>query len=1154
MLLVLKSSEAQSSELDKLLAAQQTPGDSHFHHWLTPAAFADRFSPSAAQTGQVAAWLRAQGMKVAPTPAGRGWIEFSGTVARVQRAFGTTVVSTVPAQDGKIRYQLIGKVRLPESVASVAVGLASLDGVLSEPASTNPVSLSSSLKSLAAQTSLANAEALTPGLADGVLQLSAVRAEGTTGTGETIAIPSRSDLRPGDFTAFRQTFGLPSSELAVQFSGPNPGRAEDEAEVLQAASWAGVAAPGARILVLAAASTNATDGIDLALAKIVDGNLAHTVSVSYTSCEAHLSPAHQSLYAALYRQAAAQGIAVIAAAGDSGAAACHSSADAAPVQTGYGVNALAATPWNLAVGTVAIGGEAGLTPWRPAGSSYASGGGTSRVYATPAWQSAEGLPESDFTVPTGHPRYLPDVALPVALGDAQSLGLAFCFAGDSPTSDVASACRPVAGGGSAASAAIFAGLAALLAEKYGPQGNLAPNLYRLARQSSAEPTSNAIVDVNAGSGKLACLLDTPDCEPSVNGSGLGEIGYTAQPGFDRVTGLGSIRADKLVARWASPDVTGTAPVTVEMTTQANQTYNPSATIVLSAKVLSGSGSVVPTGTVQFYDDTTSANAGTPVSLAADGTASYSETGQFTSGGHNIKAQYSGDSVYEAATSLPVTINIQPSTTTTTVASSTSSPSGGSAITVTGTVKTNNPGTLPPTGTVAVTLDGILQGTGTLATTSGVTSASVSVTIPSAGSHNIQGAYSGDVNYTSSTSSTITVTVVKAASVTSLSATPATLETGVLETLTATVAPQSAVTGTTYTLTGTVAFYDGGTTLLGTVNVTSNTAILTGISLSNTASHTLTAVYSGDANFSTSVSSPVLLTSNLLPVTVTLVGSSSIVAPDQPVTLTATVTPVNTPPTTAEQHPSGYVLFYAGTTLISGQIPVVESTGYSSVASTVVPHITPGQYAITAQYFGDPTYGPATSNSLNLAAEDFTISSTITNINMVQGTTATVPFTVASLGGLTGPIQVVCAEQNPPTFGAIVCTFSPSVIDGSGTAALTVVTTSGPINVGQTPSRPGNPLAPTGGIALACAGVLILPIGRRGRWVRGNSTASRMLLGALLLVGLAGAGLGCTNSVSLTNNSQHGTPLGVHTLKITAGALVNTVTVTHSTYLTVNVTP
>ena len=34
----------------------------------------------------------------------------------------------------------------------------------------------------------------------------------------------------------------------------------------------------------------------------------------------------------------------------------------------------------------------------------------------------------------------------------------------------------------------------------------------------------------------------------------------------------------------------------------------------------------------------------------------------------------------------------------------------------------------------------------------------------------------------------------------------------------------------------------------------------------------------------------------------------------------------------------------------------------------------------------------------------------------------------------------------------------------------------------------------------------------------------------------------------------GTPLGVHTLKITAAAYVNTVTVSHTAYLSVNVTP
>jgi hypothetical protein len=56
--------------------------------------------------------------------------------------------------------------------------------------------------------------------------------------------------------------------------------------------------------------------------------------------------------------------------------------------------------------------------------------------------------------------------------------------------------------------------------------------------------------------------------------------------------------------------------------------------------------------------------------------------------------------------------------------------------------------------------------------------------------------------------------------------------------------------------------------------------------------------------------------------------------------------------------------------------------------------------------------------------------------------------------------------------------------------------------------------------------------------------------ALLLGGLAFTGLGCGNTVAGTTNQ--GTPLGVHTLKITAGSLVGTVTVTHSCYLTVNV--
>ena len=59
--------------------------------------------------------------------------------------------------------------------------------------------------------------------------------------------------------------------------------------------------------------------------------------------------------------------------------------------------------------------------------------------------------------------------------------------------------------------------------------------------------------------------------------------------------------------------------------------------------------------------------------------------------------------------------------------------------------------------------------------------------------------------------------------------------------------------------------------------------------------------------------------------------------------------------------------------------------------------------------------------------------------------------------------------------------------------------------------------------------------------------------ALLIAGVAGAGLGC-NSSSVTLPSNGGTPLGVHTLKITAAADVSTVTVSHYAFITVNVTP
>jgi hypothetical protein len=201
----------------------------------------------------------------------------------------------------------------------------------------------------------------------------------------------------------------------------------------------------------------------------------------------------------------------------------------------------------------------------------------------------------------------------------------------------------------------------------------------------------------------------------------------------------------------------------------------------------------------------------------------------------------------------------------------------------------------------------------------------------------------------------------------------------------------------------------------------------------------------------------------------------------------------------------------------------------------------------------------------LQAENFTIGCAppggtggTPSLTVQQGDTVSTTCYVVSLGGLTGPIQIACAEQDPPQIGPLGCTLNPAVVQGTGQTTLTVTTTAGNLAAQRPTSRPGrgpgppSTLGPTaGGVALAFAGLLLWPIGRRARWLR--SAGGRMLGLALLLAGLAAAGLGCNNAVVLNTNNS-GTPLGVHTLKITAAADVSTVTVSHFTNLTVNVTP
>ncbi len=1003
VLLLLAPSSAQQQALTAELANLQSSSSPQYHQWLTASDFAASYANSASDVAAISTWLQSANLQVAPLPAGRGWIEFSGTVEQIEQALHAQV--HIAATTSGPRFFVAGSISVPAPFAPLVQGLVSLDGALSTSALTKPQSLSVSAADLAAQSSLNHAAALTPQLINPLLHLDTLHAAGTTGSGETIAIAARSNINPADIAAFRSTFGLPASAPILLPDGPDPGLTADQAAATLAVSWTGAAAPGARILLVPATTTSATDGIDLALAAIVDQSLAHSVAIGYTSCEAALSPAHQSFYAALYRQAAAEGIAIIAASGDSGPSACHPAGETTPVTTGYGVNALASTPWNTSVGVAAFtaSGFSAWSPISPADPAYAGGGGSSTLYAAPVWQPLPAQPLAEISTTSTHNRLLPDLALPTAIDNTTSPGLAFCL---SPNT-AATTCTPVRAGGSAASASLFAGIAALIAQQNGPQGNLAPNLYALSLQSGI------FADITQGTAQLPCIVGTPSC------SAAGQIGFTAATGYDLATGLGLVDAHRIVTAWrAHPAVTGTGLANVTNTTGPSQTINPSGSVTLSANVVSGTGGPAPTGTVAFFDQSSSTNVSVVALNVGSGetsTASVTITGVLTQGGHPIVAEYSGDSVYAPANSQPVVVEVQPSATTTSVSPSTPTPAPGSTFTVTATITSLDAGTgaLPPSGTVDFRLDGVSQGVKQVVTGTPSTS-SINMTAPfTAGSHQIVGFYSGDNNYTNSTSTAATVTVTQGVPTVALTPSTTTPLAGSSLTLTASITPP--YTGAT-PATGTVSFtVDGAAVGTSTVSIGNpSTAVIT-VTAPTTGSHTVVATYNGDSNYTSASSPPVTITVAKAPTTLAIAPSTTTPTPGASFTVTATLT--NTTQSTAT--PTGTVTF-----TLDGSSAGVQTLSAGTTAIVTLTAPSSGTHTLQASYSGDANFLSATASSVTIT------------IAKIQTTTALMASTTTPTQGAS---VLVTASITPATIG----TTPPSgtvtfTVDGTSAGVQNVV--------------------------------------------------------------------------------------------------------------------
>src|SRR5205085_9398075 len=288
---------------------------------------------------------------------------------------------------------------------------------------------------------------------------------------------------------------------------------------------------------------------------------------------------------------------------------------------------------------------------------------------------------------------------------------------------------------------------------------------------------------------------------------------------------------------------------------------------------------------------------------------------------------------------------------------------------------------PPTGTVVFKDGGTtISGCSSVALSSG--QAQCTTTPATTGSHSITAFYNGDdtsnrFSASDNTASPFAQQVNQSgATVTVASSMNPSLASQSV-TFTATIGSNTAVAGPP---TGTIQFRDGvsgtGTAIGAPVTLTTGGACPAGkacastsISTLSAGTHTITADYNGDTNFSaTSGQLSGGQVVNKSDTTTALGTSSNPVAPSAPVTFTATV--ASAPPATVPGPPTGTVTFYDGTVtpanIISGCS--ASTLNGSGVATCPTSFPTQSTHSITAVYNGDDSSGRFNTSTSNIISQ------------------------------------------------------------------------------------------------------------------------------------------------------------------------------------------
>jgi len=622
-----------ADELDAFLQDLQNPASASYHRWLTPEQFADKFGLSDGDVAKLTAWLESQGLQVNDVARGRHWIAFSGAADRVSRAFKTEIHRYLV--DGETHFANAIPPSIPAAFADAVSAVNGLNDFRLKPMNLQalPVPAYNS----------GGSHFLAPGDLATIYDITPLYNAGFTGAGQKLAVLGQSDISVPDVQAFRATFNLPPNDPGVIEYGIPPGYyLLPGVEAALDVEWSGAVAPDATILYVFSYD------VLIAAQYAIDQNLAPIVTMSYGECELYATPG----FRAVAQQANAQGITWMIASGDWGAATCDYTSPTPQAAKGLTVSFPASIPEVTAVGgtefdegsgtywsstNTANGGSAlsyiPETAWNDSverNGLAATGGGASAFFAKPFWQTGPGVPNDNA-------RDLPDVA--------------FSSSPDHDGYEVYTGGALQVYGGTSFASPVFAGMVALLSQYLAAHGasapaglgNINPALYGLA-----QATTDVFHDVTTGTNMVPCVQSSPECN-----NGL--LGYSAGPGYDPATGLGSVDVFRLVTEWTN----GSTAATTTTLTANPSSIALSDTVQLTATVTAAGAQTVPTGTVAFFTDN---NPIGTVALAASGqtaTGAISATASALAAGNGtVTALYSGDAAFSAsAGSTAVTLKL-----------------------------------------------------------------------------------------------------------------------------------------------------------------------------------------------------------------------------------------------------------------------------------------------------------------------------------------------------------------------------------------------------------------------------------------------------------------------------------------------------------------